>query len=398
MAANYGVNVTITAQASRPIRIESTTPIAIAGYEEVLQDGLYFFMSTSKALDELESRYQALEEDKEKGKKEQEKQNLYKKGSIYKSLKAIQDQAVETGIILSVFTLKNDNLEEANNISACKKAIEELKKAKARFSYRPNLLIAPYFSHIDVIRSSLETMAEKLKATAIIDLKASNPSEAINLMKNIGSKRLIATYPDVKVWDDETNSYTYCGQSPRVAGMIAYTDGEDEFGYSNSYSNRVMMGIFGTSEDIDFELGESCTADLLRVNHVSTIINEQGYRTWGGETSHIDTIWQDLARVRIFDRLSQACQKGVLFAIDKKANELYHAKRSVEELLRSLVGAKVLLGFELSFSEKNTLANITAGKFYIDVKLQNNPIVKLLTLDFIYVDSYGDILLQDLNK
>jgi len=217
-------------------------------------------------------------------------------------------------------------------------------------------------------------------------------------METIGSKRLIATYPDVKVWDDEENGYTYFGQSPRVAGMIAHSDAESEFGYSNSYSNRVMMGIFGTKDDIDFELGENCTADMLRTNHISTIINEQGYRAWGGETSHIDTIWQDLARVRIFDRLSQACQKGVLFAIDKKANELYHAKRSIEELLRSLVGAKVLLGFELSWSSKNTLANITAGKFYIDVRMQNNPIVKLLTLDFIYVDSYGDILLQDLNK
>lgn len=91
-------------------------------------------------------------------------------------------------------------------------------------------------------------------------------------------------------------------------------------------------------------------------------------------------------------------QDGVFFAIDKKASELYHAKRSVEELLRALVGAKVLLGFELSWSEKNTLANITAGKFYLDVRMQNNPIVKQLTLDFIYVDSYGETLMNELNK
>lgn len=133
---------------------------------------------------------------------------------------------------------------------------------------------------------------------------------------------------------------------------------------------------------------------MLRSAKISTIINHQGYRAWGGETSDQDSIWQDLTRVRVFDRISDACQKGVLFAIDKRADQLYHAKRSVEELLRALVGAWVVLGFELSWSQKNTAANITAGKFYLDIRMQNNPIVKQLTLDFIYVDKYGDVLLD----
>ncbi len=384
MAANFGVNITVSAEAARPIKVDSTTPIGIAGYEEILSDGLHFFMTTSKALEELESKYKT--------------NQSIKKGSIYRALKAIEAQAVETQIILSVFTKLNDDIEDGENISACKEAIGAFRNAKSRFSYKPNLIIAPSFSHIDVIRGEIETVSTRLKATGIFDIKALTPVEAILAMKNVATRRLIACYPNVKIWDDELNDYAFEGQSARVAGMIAYVDGQSEFGYSDSYSNRVMMGIFGTEVDIDFELGETCTADELRAASISTIINEEGFRTWGGETSDQDTIWQDLARVRIFDRLSQACQKGVFFAIDKKASELYHAKRSVEELLRSLIGAKVLLGFELSWSEKNSLANITAGKFYLDVRMQNNPIVKQLTLDFIYVDTYGDILLEELNK
>ena len=57
-----------------------------------------------------------------------------------------------------------------------------------------------------------------------------------------------------------------------------------------------------------------------------------------------------------------------------------------------------MLGYELSWSEKNTLANITDGKFYLDVRMQNNPVVKQLTLDFIYVDKYGETLINELNK
>ncbi|WP_229770947.1 hypothetical protein [Campylobacter portucalensis] len=66
--------------------------------------------------------------------------------------------------------------------------------------------------------------------------------------------------------------------------------------------------------------------------------------------------------------------------------------------MRAFVGSNVLLGFDISWSEKNTKANITAGKFYLDVRMQNNPIVKQLTLDFIYVDKYGDKLMETLKK
>lgn len=264
--------------------------------------------------------------------------------------------------------------------------------------YRPNLIIAPEFSGEDTIKAKLESVAKRLKATGIVDLKASSASEAIRKMSEFGTSRLIAAYPYVKTWDEDTNDYAFTPQSARIAGMIAYVDGSSEFGYSDSYSNRVMNGVVGLADDIDFELGETCTADELRAAKISTIIREQGFRTWGGETSDQDTIWQDLARVRIFDRISEAAQRGVLFAIDRKASELYHSKRSVSELLRGLVGAKVLLGYELSWSEKNTDATVTAGKFYLDVRMQNNPIVKQLTLDFIYVDSYSKQLMDDLNK
>lgn len=263
------------------------------------------------------------------------------------------------------------------------------------FGYAPNILIAPEFSGEDAIKGELETMATKLKATGIVDLKASSVSEAIVKMEEFGTRRLVATYPYVKVYDKAKSEYSFAPQSAYIAGLIAATDGGWEHGYSDSYSNRVIKGIFGTEIPIDFELGEgSSSADMLRTAHVSTVINQEGFRAWGGETSDQDSIWQDLARVRVFDRISEACQKGVFFAIDKRADQLYHAKRSVEELLRGLVGAWVLLGFECFWSAKNTIANITAGKFYLDVRIQNNPIVKQLTLDFIYVDKYGDVLME----
>lgn len=369
--ANYGVNVTINAEAARPIAVESLTPIGIAGYQEGLEKGLHFYINVSAAMDAL----------KELG-----------SGSIKNAVKGIYDQGVETPIIISVFEKTG---EDSVVITNAQNAVENFKFAKSEFSYAPNIIIAPELSGEDAVKGALESTAEKLKATAIIDLKADDVAGAVAKMNDFGSKRLLAAYPNVKVYSAEKNDYIYEGQSARIAGMIARTDGEWEYGFSDSYSNRVMKGVFATQVQVDFEIGEgACAADMLRSANISTVINHDGYRTWGGETSDQDSIWQDLARVRVFDRISQACQKGVLFAVDKRADQLYHAKRSVEELLRALVGSQVLLGFDLSWSAKNTLANITAGKFYLDIRMQNNPIVKQLTLDFIYVDKYGDILLE----
>uniref|UniRef100_UPI00261D6088 phage tail sheath subtilisin-like domain-containing protein n=1 Tax=uncultured Campylobacter sp. TaxID=218934 RepID=UPI00261D6088 len=253
MAAKFGVNITVSAEAARPISVESTTPIGIAGYEEVLQNGLHFFMTTDKAIDAIETIYK-----EKKGKSES-----FKQGSIYRALKAIADQAVQTQIILSVFA-RTDNNDDSDDITACKAAIEVFKNAKSATGYRPNLLIAPEFSGEDAIKSALETMATRLKATGIVDLKASSASEAITKMGSFGTSRLLAAYPYVKTWDDETNDYAMTPQSARIAGMIAYVDGLSEFGYSDSYSNRVMGGISGTAIDVDFEMGETCTADELR--------------------------------------------------------------------------------------------------------------------------------------
>ena len=90
MAAKFGVNVTISAEAARPISVESVTPIGIAGYEEVLENGLHFFMTTAKALEALEAKYKA----------KKDASQAFKKGSIYRALKGIEDQAVNTQIIL----------------------------------------------------------------------------------------------------------------------------------------------------------------------------------------------------------------------------------------------------------------------------------------------------------
>lgn len=369
MSACAGVVVSIDAKVARPIAVQSNTPIGIVGTSDTLDVGLYFFMSIDEALEKCGN------------------------GSIKKDLKAIDEQAVKTQIILSVY--EDD---EINTITNAKAAISLFKKSRAKFSYKPDLLIAPIISGEDAIKGELESIVTTLKATAIIDLNAESSVEAINKMKDFGSRRLIACYPYVKTWSDELNSYEYTPQSARIAGMIAKLDGEKEFGFSDSYSNHVMLGVSGTKGDIDFELGENCEADELRKANISTVINEKGYRTWGGWTSDVDTAWRPLTRVRIFDRLARAAQEGIFFAVDRKLDVQYFAKQSVESLIRLLIASDVLLDGEVSFSEKNTKTTLLGGTLYLAVKTQDNPTISLIELDISLTDEYGEKALEKMKN
>ncbi|WP_052805911.1 phage tail sheath family protein, partial [Campylobacter jejuni] len=381
MAANYGVNFNISNGAASPIKVQSDTPIGIAaaikgaskemiyskaGYENVEAMPIFAFSNVSKAKEFVNDLI---------------KENNLQDFRLLDTLECINLQNVSNVIIISFF---EESEESENTLTNIVNAIEAFKKAKHKTGFSPDLIIAPYYSHEAGVKAKLESVASSMNITAIIDLYATNVGEAINTMEAFSSKRLIATWPQVQILNTQ-GKYAYVPQSPIIAGLIAHTDGDKEYGFSDSYSNRVMNGVTGTEYFIEFINGSTC-------------ILAEGYRSWGGETSHEDTIWQDLARVRTFDRIALAGQKAAFKAIDKKASELYFIKISIEELLRDLKGAKVLIGYEVSWDEeRNTDANVSAGKFYLNIKMMNNPIVKQITLEFIYSDEWASDLIKTIS-
>ena len=96
--------------------------------------------------------------------------------------------------------------------------------------------------------------------------------------------------------------------------------------------------------------------------------------------------------------MCEAALDGLFWAIDRRADILKSAKDSVEQMLLALKGSSVLLGFNVYWDpEKNTRANITAGKFYMVAEMQNMPIVKRLEVNFSYVDKYADVLIKQIS-
>lgn len=400
MASNFGVNTITTVNAARPIRINSSTPIGIAASvlldanveaeAAILEklnadDGMLYYGSPDEALEDF-------------------KKNL---GTVRNALDGIADQNVNAPVVLSLVQIDQaqydagapeDTYGDPAVKSAVITAVGNLRKSGAKFGVKPNLIIAPFFSHDLDINAEMKSVADALLATGIVDLNAVDESDVNTQVNNYGTRRLLLCDPYVKVWDTVADAAAYEPSSARIAGMIARTDSEVEYGWADSFSNRVVNGISGSKRDIEFTPGQECEADRLRTKAVTTLIRYNGFRAWGGETTDIDPIWQDLTRVRVFDRVCEAALDGLFWAIDRRADILKSAKDSVEQMLLALKGSSVLLGFNVYWDpEKNTRANITAGKFYMVAEMQNMPIVKRLEVNFSYVDKYADVLIKQIS-
>jgi len=399
MAANYGVNTIVTANATRPIKIQSNTPIGVVGsvllpvnniglsdedikiYEKIKANEPLFFGSSNKAL----KFFASLE------------------GTIRETLIGIDDQDVNCPIIIVAIELETTHSGKIaedfyNDLTLKSKVIDgigSLKDVASIVGYKPNLIVALRFSHDLDIASKMQSIAQKLLALALVDLKTDDESQAVLQASSFGTSRVLLCDPYVKVWDTLFNKSINQPLSARRAGLIANTDAQWEYGFADSHSNRVINGISGTSRAVEFNAGQDCEADRLRNKGIGTVIRYNGFRIWGGETTHIDPIWQDHTRVRVFDRISEAALDGLFWAIDRRADILKSVKDSVEQMLLALKGSKILLGFNVYWDDElNTKANISAGKFYLVAQIQNMPIVKRLEINFSYVDRYGDVLIK----
>jgi hypothetical protein len=393
MPSNYGVNVVTGVKASRPIAVNSKTPIFIMGavvtatLSKAVSDAL---KANDKILhySNIDLAYEAFKDST---------------GTIRGALDGIQDQGVNCPIIVCSATISEPQskkeAEKFYEVATIKsdiiKGIKKAPTAMAIYGVKSNLIIAPRFSHDKDVYKQLEITATSLSGTGIVDLNATDEADATVKIKDFGTRRLLVTDPYVKVWDTKQDKEITEPMSPRVAGMIAHTDGLREYGWADSASNRVMQGISGTARPIHFIAGEECEADRLRTLGIATVINYKGLRLWGFGTTDIDSVWQSLERVRVFDRVAEAVMEGVFWAIDRRADTLLYAKDSVDGLLLSLKGANVLVGYDIYWHPtKNTKEALTDGKFYLVVEMQNMPTVRRLEIECNFTDKFSPILMK----
>lgn len=365
MDLNFGINGSLGVDAARPISISSSTPIGFLGVAADKEElyGIKLYNNADAALTFCEDN--SIE------------------GDIVAGLKGIRLAHVNCPIILNL-----------TDTAGALEASELFKKAEAYtgVNLENGLIIAPAISAGLPLAAKLDAIGAATQATALIDCFVDTEADAKEFIKNFGTRDSLICRGRYDADGEKIPA------SALIAGTIAYYDADTPFGWAKSHSNRVVHGISGCDNPPEYLDGSDCEARRMRQAGFATIVRDVGWRTYGFETTHIDTIWQSLDRVRTFYRLLTAIKKAAKFARDREASILLQVRDTVIEFMNELKGNDVVIGFDVFFDpKKNTKATVTAGKFYLTIKAGDMPSVRELNIELIYTDDYNGLLIKYIN-
>lgn len=369
MPSKYGINVELYNGSLNPYEINNKRPIAIVGDDDKIEAGLHIFSTVEDALKEVQ------------------------KGTIKNALDDLKACGIHTQVILSAFkpsANSDSDAKKQENLNSCLKAIDALKKAENEVAAKPKFLCAPEYNDTGVYEK-LKQVAEYLRAVYAIEIDATNETSAKLAVKTLQTKTAIITYQKVTRTDKVVRPL-----SMFLIALYAKVMAETEYGFSQTFSNRVIGGITGIVDNVEFIQGVDCEADRLRSEGITIAYVDDGIRAWGGETRDED--FSSLHTYVIFYTAIETIFEAQKRAIDKRMRDvLKNVVDSLEAFYRRLVANNVAVGFEVTVpAELNSNETISEGKVYIKHKVQEMPLLKNITNRIYRVTEYSQVLIEEL--
>lgn len=256
--------------------------------------------------------------------------------------------------------------------------LQALLDGKSRFNAQPRLIVAPKHSATQAVATAMQSIAEKLRALAIIDGPGTTDEAATTYAKLFGSKRVYMVDPGVQYWDTTSGASGATVDAPAsawAAGLFAYTD--SEYGFWSSPSNKEFVGITGTTRAIEYLDGdETCRANLLNNANIATIIRDDGFRLWGNRTLSSDPKWAFVTRVRTMDMVMDAILYGHKWAVDRGITSTYirDVTEGLQAFMRDLKAQGAIINFEVYADPVlNTASQLEQGKVYWNIRFTDVP-------------------------
>ena len=298
---------------------------------------------------------------------------LGKTGTLPAAIDGIFDQC---GAMVAMVRVAEGSAEETksavigglDNNTGKRTGLQAFLDARNAIKVTPRILAAPGFSHELAVGTEMNSLAQRLKAVAIVDGPNTTDAAAISARENYGSDRVYVVDPWVKVWDVVQKKEAVQPASARVAGLISKMDNSK--GWWWSPSNQVIDGIVGTARGIDFELSDvNCRANHLNEHEVTTIVHENGYRLWGNRTCSTDPKTAFLCVRRSADMIAESILYAHLWAVDRGITKTYleDVRDGVRAYIRHLKKVGALIGGDCWVDpEINTPDQIAQGIVYWD--------------------------------
>lgn len=278
-----------------------------------------------------------------------------------------------------------------------------LMNAQPLLGATPRILAAPGHSAnaagatvASPVATALIAVAERLKAVAVIDGPNTTEAAAVADVARYGSQRVLYCDPAVRAWDEVAGAIVTRPASATHAGALSFSDATRGFWWS--HSNMVLKGIVGTARPIGFAISDPATeANRLNEKGIATIVNQNGFRTWGNRSPAADANWTFLSVRRTADMIYDSIEAAMLWGMDRPFSEqlLRDIRDSVKAYITTLVTRGALLGGDCWLDpELNTEATLKAGQLYLDFDIEPPAPLERLTFRAFRNGSYYDELVS----
>jgi len=233
----------------------------------------------------------------------------------------------------------------------------------------PRIIIAPDFSATDPVGAQIEVIANKVRGVGYIDSPSFATTKDVAVRRQKYGKRVEILRP--RVFTTNSGGKTSRAYSASAAGLRCRIDNEKGFWWSKS--NQQVFGVTALEQIDEFIIGEdTCIANVLNANQVSTIIRRSGFRHWGNYLCNTDPQWAFECVRRTADVIEDSIANTVQDEFIDRPIDLHLGDDIIETIngfirylfeIGAINGGKAWLDPEL-----NTKESLAAGKIYINVE------------------------------
>ncbi|WP_062111154.1 phage tail protein [Aureimonas sp. AU40] len=244
------------------------------------------------------------------------------------------------------------------------------------------------------IVAALPEALEKLLAIAPVDVDDTSAANAIDARETMNSQRLMPIGVAGRVYEGANLVTRPMG--PRVLGLFARVDNENEGKPFDPIANRAIYGLAGLSRPIAFSLFDGSTEGQQMLDgevsivvpgevNVDGAIAEGGFTFIGTDNTDTGELWKQIHQVRGADyitvKLIEITRRFLGQKITVDMAEAY--VNSILFMLRDHKAAGDILGYDrkVFIPDQNSPENIRLGRIKLDLGIEPAPVFKQAAID-----------------
>ncbi|EIJ4777866.1 phage tail sheath family protein [Salmonella enterica] len=322
-----------------------------------------------------------------------------KTGTLYKTLKAIADQASTRVIVVRVPEAKQGDGEktqsqlviggtEADGSYTGMYALLVAEQDE-HIGYRPRILAAPGLDTKEVT-SSLCVIAEKLRAFVYAGCYGCNTvAEAIAYRADFAYRELMLIWPDFIAYNPQSGQNEAFPAPAYACGLRALIDNEQ--GWHKSLSNVPVKNVLGISRQVFWSLqAEDSDASALNNKEITTLIKRNGFRFWGNRVTDTNAYTFEVY-TRSAQIIADSVAEAQFEAIDEPLTpvNVKDVLSGIRAKLSALVTSGRLIGASCWYDVvDNSTTELRQGRVRIRYKYTPVPPMEDLTMTQTFTDEF----------